>query len=49
MFKNMVLREISGQKKDVIIRTWGRIYNEELHKLHPSRNIIRMIKSRRIR
>jgi hypothetical protein len=49
MFKNMVLREMSGQKKDDIIRGWRKMHNEELHKLHLSRNIIRMIKSRWIR
>jgi hypothetical protein len=39
---NMVLRRILGPKRDEI-ECWRKIHNE-LHKLNPSTNIIRMIK-----
>jgi hypothetical protein len=49
MFQNRVLRRIFGPKRDGV--TGGRIKlcNEELHKLYSSPNIIRMIKSMRMR
>jgi hypothetical protein len=36
-------------KRDEIMRGWGKLYNEELHNVYCSSNIIRMIKSRRMR
>jgi hypothetical protein len=44
-----VLRKISGQKRDEVTGGWRKLRNEELHNLDSSPNIIRMIKSRRIR
>jgi hypothetical protein len=44
-----VLRRILAPRKNDIIGGWGKLNNEELHKLHSSPNIIRMIKSRRVR
>jgi hypothetical protein len=32
-----------------VIRGWRKLYNEELHNLYPSPDVIRMIKSRRMR
>jgi hypothetical protein len=40
---------ISGPKWDEMVRGWRKLHNEELHKLHSSPYIIRMIKSRRVR
>jgi hypothetical protein len=39
----------SGPKRGKISRRWIKLYNEELHNLYSSPNIIRMIKSRRMR
>jgi hypothetical protein len=37
------------QKRDKVTREWRKLHNEELHTLYCSPNIIRQIKSRRIR
>jgi hypothetical protein len=49
MFENRVLRRIFGPKRDAVTGGWRKLHNEELHNLHSSPNIIRMIKSRRMR
>jgi hypothetical protein len=50
MFENRVLRRISGRpKRDEVTGGWRKPHNEELHNLYSSPNIIRMIKSRRMR
>jgi hypothetical protein len=49
VFQNRVLRRIFGLKRDGLIGGWRKLHNEELHNLYPSPNIIRMIKSRRVR
>jgi hypothetical protein len=38
-----------GPKRDEIIRDWRKLYNEELHNMYSSPNVIKMIKSRRMR
>jgi hypothetical protein len=48
-FENRVLRRILGPKRDEVTGDWRKLHNEELHKLYSSPNIIRMIKSRRMR
>jgi hypothetical protein len=48
-FENRVLRRIFAPKRDEIIGGWGRQNNKELHNLHSSLNIIRMIKSRKMK
>jgi hypothetical protein len=48
VFQNRVLRRIFGLKRDDVMRGWRKLHNEELHNFYSSRNIIRMIKSRRI-
>jgi hypothetical protein len=49
VFENRVLRRIFGLKRDDMTGGWRKLYNEELHNLHSSLSIIRMIKSRRMR
>jgi hypothetical protein len=47
--ENRVLRRIFGSKRDEVTGDWRKLHNEELHNLYSSPNIIRMIKSRRMR
>jgi hypothetical protein len=49
VFENKVLRRIFGLKRDEVTREWRRLRIEELYALYFSPNIIRVIKSRRIR
>jgi hypothetical protein len=44
-----VLRRIFRPKGDEATGDWRKLHNEELHNLYSSPNIIRMIKSRRMR
>jgi hypothetical protein len=44
-----VLRRIYGPKRDEVTGEWRRPHNEELYALYSSPNIIRVIKSRRLR
>ena len=49
MLENMVLRNIIGPRRDEVTGEWRRLHNEELNHLYPSPNIVRVIKSRRMR
>jgi hypothetical protein len=44
-----VLRRIFGTKRDDMIGGWREMHDEELHNMHSSQNIIRIVKSRRMR
>ena len=48
VFENRILRRIFCPKRDEN-GEWRRFHNEELHNLHRSPNIVRVIKSRRLR
>jgi hypothetical protein len=49
VFENFELRIVFGPKTDEVTGGWKGLHNEKLHKLYSSPNIIRMIKSRRMR
>jgi hypothetical protein len=49
VFENRVLKRIFGPKRDEVTGDWRKLQIEELHNLYSSPNIIRIIKSRRIR
>jgi hypothetical protein len=49
VFENRVLRRIFGPKRDEVTGEWTRLHNKELNDLYSSPNIIRVIKSRRMR
>jgi hypothetical protein len=49
VFENKVLRRIFGPKRDEVTGEWRRLHNKELYALYSSPNIIRVIKSRRLR
>ena len=49
VFLNRVLRRIFGPRRDGVTEEWRKLHNEELNDLYSSHNIVRMIKSRRMR
>jgi hypothetical protein len=49
VLENRVQGRIFGPKREEVIRSWRNPYNEKLHNLNSSPNIIRVIKSRRRR
>jgi hypothetical protein len=49
VFENRVLRRIFGPKRDEVTREWRKLHNEKLIDLYCSPNIVRVIKSRRMR
>ena len=49
VFASRVLRRIFGPKRDEVTGEWRKLHNEELNDLFSSPNIVRVIKSRRMR
>ena len=49
VFENKVLRRIFGPRREEVTGDWRRLHNEEVNVLYSSPNIVRVIKSRRMR
>ena len=49
MFENRVLRRVFGPKRDEVIGEWRKLHNEELSDLYSLPNIVRVVKSRRMK
>jgi len=49
VFENRVLRKVFGPKRDEVTWEWRKLHNEELSDLHSLLNIMRVVKSRRMR
>jgi len=49
MFKNRVWRRIFGPRRDEVMGEWRRLHNKELNDLYSSPNIVRLIKSIKMR
>jgi hypothetical protein len=49
MFENTMLKRTFGPKRDEVTREWRKLHSGELHNLYSSSDIIRQIKSRRMR
>jgi hypothetical protein len=49
LFENRALRRIFGAKRDEVTGEWRKLHNEELNDPYSSPNIVRVIKSRRMR
>jgi len=49
VFENRVLRRVFGTKRDEVTGEWRKLHDEELIDLYCSPNILRVIKSRRMK
>jgi len=49
VFENRVLRRVFGPKRDAVTGEWRKLHNEELSDLYSLPNIVRVVKSRRMR
>ena len=49
VFENRVLRRVFSPKRDEVTVEWRKLHNEELNDLYSLTNIVRVVKSRRMR
>jgi hypothetical protein len=49
VFENRVLSRVFGPKRDEVTGEWRKLHNEELNNLYTLPNIVRVVKSRRMR
>jgi hypothetical protein len=49
VFENRVLRRVFGFKRDEVTGEWEKLHSEKLNDLYSLPNIVRVVKSRRMR
>jgi len=49
VFENRVMRRVFGPKRDEVTEEWRKLHNEEVSDLYSLSNIVRVVKSRRMR
>ena len=49
LFENRALKRLFGRKRVEVTGEWRKLHNEELNDLYSSPNIVRVVKSRRMR
>jgi len=49
LFENRLLRRVFGPKRDEVTGEWRKLHNEELSDLNCLPNVVRVVKSRRMR
>jgi hypothetical protein len=49
VFENRVLRRVFGPKRDEVTGEWRKLHKEEVNDLYSLPNIVRVVKSRRMR
>jgi len=49
VFENRVLRIVFRPKRDKVTKEWRKLHNEELSDMYSLPNIVRVVKSRRMR
>jgi hypothetical protein len=49
VFENRVLRRVFGPRRDEVTGEWKKLHKEELRDLYSLHNIVRVVKSRRMR
>jgi len=49
VFENRVLKRVFGPKRDEVIGEWRKLHNEELNDLYSLPNIVRVVKTRRMK
>jgi hypothetical protein len=49
VFENRVLRRVFGAKRDEVTGEWRKLHNEKLNDLYSSPNVVRVMKSRKMR
>jgi len=49
VFENRVLRRVFGPNRDEVTGEWKKLHNEELSNLYSLPNIVRVVKSRRMK
>ena len=49
VYENRVLRRVFGPRRDEVTGEWKKLHNEELNDVYSLPNIVRVVKSRRMR